>query len=60
VFGHLETLAQNLLRMAMQHLNLSARAYRRVLDLSRTITDLAGSHLINPSHVADAVQYRPR
>ena len=59
-FCRLETPAQNLLRMAMQQLNLSARAYHRVLKLSRTIADLAGCDLIGPAHVAEAVQYRPR
>ncbi|HEX5414106.1 MAG TPA: YifB family Mg chelatase-like AAA ATPase [Chloroflexota bacterium] len=59
-FCRLETPAQNLLRMAMQQLNLSARAYHRVLKLSRTIADLAGADLIGPAHVAEAVQYRPR
>jgi len=52
--------AQGLLRMAMQQLRLSARAYHRVLKLARTIADLAGSETIGAAHVAEAVQYRPR
>jgi magnesium chelatase family protein len=52
--------AQNLLRMAMQQLKLSARAYHRVLKLSRTIADLAGADVIGAAHIAEAVQYRPR
>jgi magnesium chelatase family protein len=52
--------AQNLLRMAMQQLKLSARAYHRVLKLSRTIADLAGAEVIGAAHIAEAVQYRPR
>ena len=52
--------AQNLLRLAMQQLRLSARAYHRLLKLSRTIADLAGSDVIGATHVAEAIQYRPR
>ncbi len=52
--------AQGLLRMAMQQLRLSARAYHRVLKLARTIADLAGSDAIGAAHVAEAIQYRPR
>jgi magnesium chelatase family protein len=59
-FCRTDTAAQNVLRVAMQQLRLSARAYHRVLKLSRTIADLAGSDLIGAAHVAEAVQYRPR
>ena len=52
--------AQGLLRMAMQQLRLSARAYHRVLKLARTIADLAGSDAIGAAHLAEAIQYRPR
>ncbi len=47
-----------LLRQAIAHLDLSARAYHRVLKMARSIADLAGSDAILPAHIAEAVQYR--
>jgi magnesium chelatase family protein len=51
---------RSLLRAAMQQLQMSARAYHRILKLARTIADLAGSETIQTVHLAEAIQYRPR
>ena len=59
-FCKLKDDVQSLMRSAMSQLQLSARAYHRVLKLSRTIADLAGSEEIQSVHLAEALQYRPK
>src|SRR4051812_34589086 len=53
----INTASQNLLKIAMEKLNLSARAYDRILKASRTIADLGASADIRPEHLAEAIQY---
>ncbi len=56
----LDETGRGLVRAAMQQLQMSARAFHRILKLARTIADLAGSERIETPHLAEAIQYRPR
>lgn len=60
LYAKLDAEGEKLMRTAMQQMHLSARAYHRVLKLSRTIADLEDSEVIRPHHLAEALQYRAR
>ena len=57
-YVQLDDQALNLLRTAMKKFNLSARAYDRILKVSRTIADLEGAENVQSSHIAEAIGYR--
>ena len=59
-FCELDEVGQQLIKAAMSQLQLSARAYHRILKLARTIADLAGEESIQSTHLAEALQYRPK
>ncbi|MFN8540475.1 MAG: ATP-binding protein [Thermomicrobiales bacterium] len=56
----LDAAGEGLMRAAMRQLHLSARGYHRVLKLARTIADLAESERVGATHLAEALQYRPK
>ena len=57
-FCEIDQASEELLKMAITKLGLSARAYDRILKVSRTIADLAGEAKINSAHISEAIQYR--
>jgi ACT domain-containing protein len=59
-FCALEDVGRGLIKAAMHKLNLSARAYHRVLKLARTIADLAGEEQTDPQYLAEALQYKSK
>jgi magnesium chelatase family protein len=54
----LDTTSSQLIKSAMEKLNLSARAYHKILKVSRTIADLEDANNIEKHHIAEAIQYR--
>ncbi|BCX03692.1 MAG: Fis family transcriptional regulator [Candidatus Roseilinea sp.] len=59
-YCELDEAGRSLMKAAMNQLQMSARAFHRVLKLARTIADMAGSDRITTVHLAEALQYRPR
>ena len=55
-FCRLDETGESLARAAMSQMQLSARAYHRILELARTIADLAGSDAIQQAHIAEAFE----
>jgi magnesium chelatase family protein len=59
-YCHLDENCNSLMRTAMNQMQLSARAYHRVVKLARMIADLTGGEKIEPTHLAEVLQYRPK
>lgn len=60
IYCSLDDMSKELLKTAVNQLNLSMRQYSRVLKVARTIADLEGQEKISSSHIAEALQYRPQ
>jgi magnesium chelatase family protein len=58
IFCRIDVKGEELLRMAITKLGLSARAYDRILKVARTIADLEADVDIKPQHIGEAIQYR--
>ncbi len=57
-YTNLDEQCKILLRQAVQRIGLSARAFKRILKLSRTIADMENSEMLKPEHLSEAIQYR--
>jgi magnesium chelatase family protein len=57
-FGKLTAEAENILKMAAEKYDFSARSYMRLIKVARTIADLSGEPSILPAHMAEAIQYK--
>jgi magnesium chelatase family protein len=57
-YCQLDSPCLELMRQAVSNLHLSARAYYRIIKVARTIADLSGNPNIEPSHIAESIQYR--
>ena len=57
-FCTIDSACEDLMKMAITKIGLSARAYDKILKVSRTIADLSGEENISPAHISEAIQYR--